>query len=113
MRIGICSQNFRTITGHAGKTRRFIVFEVQPNGKVKEAERLDMPKAMSLHEFRGTDHPLFDLDVIVTASCGEGFLRRLAAHGVSVVATSESDPVTAATALASNQALPAASPHEH
>jgi len=27
MRIGVTSQNFRTITGHAGKTRRFLVFE--------------------------------------------------------------------------------------
>jgi predicted Fe-Mo cluster-binding NifX family protein len=113
MRIGICSQNFRTITGHAGKTRRFIVFELQSDGKVEETDRLDMPKAMSLHEFHGTDHPLFTLDVIVTASCGEGFIRRLAAHGVSVVTTSEGDPMTAATALASNRALPAALPHEH
>lgn len=113
MRIGICSQNFRTITGHAGKTRRFIVFEVLANGEVEETERLDMPKAMALHEFRGNEHPLFDLDVIVTASCGEGFIRRLAAHGVAVVATSESDPMTAATALAHNQTLPAPSPHEH
>jgi hypothetical protein len=27
MRIGVTSQNFRTITGHAGKTRRFLVYQ--------------------------------------------------------------------------------------
>ena len=28
MRIGVTSQNFRTITGHAGKTRRFLIYDV-------------------------------------------------------------------------------------
>lgn len=113
MRIGISSQNFRTVTGHAGKTRRFLIYEKQADGSTREVDRLDMPKAMSLHEFRGEDHPLFNLDVIVTAGCGEGFVRRLAAHGVRVIATSEDDPATAATAVVLGQALPPALPHEH
>ncbi|MCB1787764.1 MAG: nitrogen fixation protein [Gammaproteobacteria bacterium] len=113
MRIGVTSQNFRTITGHAGKTRRFLIFEPQADGTVRETGRLDLPKAMSLHEFRGDDHPLFGLDVVVTAGCGEGFLRRLGAHGVRVVATSEPDPATAAVALASGRELPPPAAHEH
>jgi len=113
MRIGVTSQNFRTITGHAGKTRRFLIYEVQSDGRVVEVDRLDLPKTMSLHEFRGNEHPLFALDVVVTASCGEGFVRRLGRHGVNVVATAESDPAKAATAVARDEALAPALPHAH
>lgn len=113
MRIGVTSQNFRTITGHAGKTRRFLIYEVQADGRVVEADRLDLSKAMSLHEFRGTEHPLFALDAVVTAGCGEGFVRRLGAHGVNVVTTAESDPAKAATAIARGEALAPPLPHAH
>jgi hypothetical protein len=164
MRIGVTSQNFRTITGHAGKTRRFLIFEQDATGAMREAQRLDLPLEMSLHEFRGDDrqgwgspprgrmpegddrqgwgspprgrmpegddrqgwgspprrtvpagdqHPLFALDALITESCGEGFIQRLARHGVRVIATSASDPLAAVTALASGQALPAPRSHDH
>ena len=46
MKIGVGSQNFRTITGHAGKTRRFLIYEAGQAG-IREIERLDLPKEMS------------------------------------------------------------------
>ena len=100
MKIGITSQNFRTITGHAGKGRRFIIF-TEENGQLSEAtERLDLPKEMSLHGWDGVGaHPLFELDYLITAGCGEGFKRRMAREGVQVKVTSETDPVAAAKAL--------------
>jgi predicted Fe-Mo cluster-binding NifX family protein len=113
MRIGVTSQNFRTITGHAGKTRRFLIFEQDATGTLGEAERLDLPLEMSLHEFRGDNHPLFALDAIITESCGGGFVQRLARHGVRVIATSATDPLSAATALASGLGLPEPLPHDH
>jgi predicted Fe-Mo cluster-binding NifX family protein len=115
MRIAVTSQNFRTITGHAGKTRRFLVFEPGPDGRAPvEVERLDLPKSMSLHEYHGEDHPVYDMEVVVTAGCGEGFVRRLSTHGVRVIATSETDPVRAATAVLAGETLAPAAPHgEH
>ncbi len=119
MRIGVTSQNFRTIPGHAGKTRRVLIYEAQAQaqaqaeGPAVEVSRLDLPKAMSLHEFRGDEHPLFSLDLIITASCGEGFVRRVKAHGVDVIATAESDPVKAATAVMQGEVLAPPLPHEH
>lgn len=113
MRIGVTSQNFRTITGHAGKTRRFLIYEAQADGQVVEVERLDLPKAMSLHEYHGDDHPVYALDVVITAGCGEGFVRRLQGHGVNVVATAESDPMKAAVIVVQGGSLPPALPHEH
>lgn len=106
MKIAITSQNFRTITGHAGKTRRFLVYAVDGPGAVREVERFDLPKAMSLHEYHGDDHPVFACDVVVTASCGERFRSRLEGRGVRVVATSASDPLAAAQDISRGADLP-------
>ena len=113
MRIGVTSQNFRTITGHAGKTRRFLVYEPGETGEPVELERLDLPKEMAMHQFRGNDHPLFSLDLLVTAGCGEGFVRRLGAHGVQVVVTGEQDPVTAVSRLLRGEPLAPPSRPDH
>ena len=97
MKIGITSQNFRTITGHAGKTRRFLIYTVDPETKkIAEPERLDLPKEMSLHAYNSPEpHPVEQLDVLITAGCGEGFRQRMARHNVHVVVTTETDPETA------------------
>jgi predicted Fe-Mo cluster-binding NifX family protein len=113
MKIGITSQNFRTITGHAGKTRRFLVYEVDPDGQVAEADRWDLPKTMSLHEYHGQDHPLFDLDVLITAGCGDNFRQRMQQHGVVVVTTASSDPADTLRRYLDNEDLPPAAPHDH
>jgi len=113
MRIGVTSQNFRTITGHAGKTRRFLVFEAAPGTEPLEVERLDLPPEMSLHEYHGEDHPLFCLDALITQGHGQGFGQRLARYGVRVVATAATDPLAAVTALVAGQPLAAPLPHDH
>ncbi len=113
MRIGVTSQNFRTITGHAGKTRRFLVFEANPGSEPREVERIDLPIEMSLHEYHGDDHPLFALDALITQGHGQGFAKRLARHGVQVIATAASDPQTAAAAVAAGDPLPGPLPHNH
>ena len=113
MRIGVTSQNFRTITGHAGKTRRFLVFESSAGAVPHEVERLDLPMEMSLHEYHGDDHPLFGLDALITQGHGQGFAQRLTRHGVRVIATSASDPLAAAAAVAAGESLPEPLPHDH
>jgi len=106
MKIGITSQNFRTITGHAGKARRFLIYESSDTGEIRETARWDLPKEMALHAFRGDAHPLYTLDVLITAGCGEHFLGRLAQYGVRVIRTGEPDPDQAARMLAAGQPLP-------
>jgi len=113
MRIGVTSQNFRTITGHAGKTRRFLIYATQEDGSVREVKRLDLPKHMSMHEYHGDDHPVFELNVVITAGHGEGFARRLAARGIEVVATSDTDPLAAARAIAFGGNLAPPLAHSH
>jgi predicted Fe-Mo cluster-binding NifX family protein len=115
MRIAVSTQNFRTITGHAGKSRRFIVYNAEPGQAPEELERLDLPKEMSLHEYHGDDHPLFALalDAVITGSAGAGFVQRLGRRGIRVIATAETDIQRAVTAAARGELLPEAPPHEH
>jgi predicted Fe-Mo cluster-binding NifX family protein len=96
MKIAVTSQNFRTVTPHAGRARRFLVYEARPGEEPVEIERLDLPKEMSLHEFHGEGaHPLDGVDVVVSRLFGEGFARRMADRGIVAVATNASDPVVA------------------
>lgn len=113
MKIGVSSQNFRSITGHAGKSRRFIIFEPDGASGVREIDRLDLPKEMSMHEYRGPRHPLFELDALITGGCGRGFINRMAAAEVYVVATSETDPRKAVLDYLQGKPLPPPAPHEH
>lgn len=115
MRIAVTSQNFRTITGHAGKTRRFLVLEAQKGAPPVEIDRLDLPVEMSLHAYHGEDHPLFGLglDAILTGGAGQGFIERMARHGIRVYATSEQDPISALDNILAGRPLPAPEPHGH
>jgi predicted Fe-Mo cluster-binding NifX family protein len=114
MKIAITSQNFSTITQHAGKTRRFLIYEQDPaSGEVKQRARLDLPKEMSMHEFSGEEHPIFEMDYLITGSGGQGFVQRMANAGVTVLITSEQDPLTAVTAVIEGKPLPPPAPHDH
>lgn len=116
MRIAVTSQNFKTITGHAGKARRFLVYEADASGTPpQEVERLDLPRELSVHAYHGEDHPLFGLGLqaLVTQGAGQGFIERLARHGILVHATSEADPLVAVVQVAAGRPLAAALPHDH
>ena len=113
MKVAVTSQNFRTITGHAGKTRRFLVYEAE-GGEVREVRRLDLPREQSFHEIAGdAAHPIDGVDVLITASCGDHFVTRLARRGIRVLATKETDPENAVRLVSTGRPLPPAEPHEH
>lgn len=113
MRIAVTSQNFRTVTGHAGKARRFIIYAVDGTEMPAEAIRLDLPIDMAMHGFDDThSHPLDSVDVLITAGAGDGFVSRMARRGVRVVRTAETDPCVAAHAFLMGHLKPA-SDHDH
>lgn len=113
MKIAVTSQNFRTITGHAGKARRFIIYEVQSDAIPQETARLDLSKEMSMHAWQGGEHPIDVIDILITAGSGDGFIQKMARRNIRVIRTSEADPMTAVTAVVRGQELPAAKAHEH
>lgn len=99
MRIAVTSQNFRTVTGHAGRARRFLIYNVQPGAAPVEVGRLDLPKELAMHDWHGSGaHPLDGVDVLLTEGFGEGFAQRLARRGITVALASNSDPLQAVTA---------------
>ncbi len=113
MRIAVTSQNFRTVTGHAGKARRFLVYEASNAEDIAELERLDLPLEMAIHGFDDRlAHPLDGVQMLITASAGDGFVMRLARRGIRVLRTGETDPVSAVRgSLLGN--LPPPLPHDH
>lgn len=98
MIIAVTSQNFRTVTAHAGKARRFLVYDVQPGAQPVEIDRIDLPKEMSFHAFHeDAPHPVQTAGVerLVTGGCGEGFRGRMARLGIGLVVSEETDPLEA------------------
>ncbi|PLX38277.1 MAG: nitrogen fixation protein [Hyphomicrobiales bacterium] len=118
MKIGVSSQNFRTITGHAGKARRFFVYAVEGDNNFAEIDRIDLPKTESMHEANPyAPHPLDALDVLITGGCGDGFVGKMARRGVQVVRTGMTDPLEAVAYFVRGEALPPpgaeADDHDH
>ncbi len=100
MRIAVTSQNYQTVTGHAGKTRKFLVYEAGEDGSFREVDRLALPKEMSIHAHPVDEkHPLDGMDVVITAGCGQGFINKMAARGVRVFLTEEENPEAAVSEL--------------
>jgi predicted Fe-Mo cluster-binding NifX family protein len=112
MKIAITSQNFRTVTGHAGKTRRFLIYAADQDTLPLEIGRFDLPQELSMHEFQGGPHPLDAVDMLITASAGDGFVRKLAERGIRVIITGEEDPLVAIADFF-NGSIKAPAPHEH
>nr|WP_319483252.1 NifB/NifX family molybdenum-iron cluster-binding protein [uncultured Cohaesibacter sp.] len=109
MKIAVSSQNFRTVTNHAGKARRFLVYTVGEDLQPVETDRIDMPKEMSMHEFGNSSgvHPLDAVDVVLSASFGAGFARRMQARGVIASITDKTEPLDAVREFMMNgQTLP-------
>lgn len=98
MKIAVASQNRKTVTGHAGKCRKFWIYDVE-GGAVAHKTLLELPREQSFHEHRGPDpHPLHGVQVLITGGMGEGLMRRLAGMGVKGIVTPETDPDQAVAA---------------
>ncbi len=112
MKIAVVSDDFRTLTGKAGKARRFLFFQAekgkQPELETQVALPAQCPTYHDLHEDDETPHPL-DGMVLITNEAGEGFRERLAKRGTQVHITSERDPYTAVVLLLEGK-LPAKAP---
>ena len=113
MKIAVTSQNFRTVTGHAGRARRFLIYDTEAGTEPVEVARLELPKELAMHEFHGAGgarpHPIDGVDVILSQGFGDGFARRMVQRGIAVFATDQTDPVEAVRAYrATAQAKPEA-----
>jgi len=98
MKIAVTSQNRRTITGHAGKCRKFWIYEIRDQ-KVTGKTLLELPIEQSFHEAAPQAlHPLDEVQVLIAGGMGPGLHRRLAVKGIKALVTTETDPDQAVTA---------------
>lgn len=90
-KIAVCSQNRKTVTEHAGKCRKFWVYDVE-YGRVVGRSLLELTIEQSFHEAKdGQAHPLDEVDVLITGSIGGGLQQRLRQRGILGVVTGETD----------------------
>ncbi len=111
MRIAVASQNRKAVTGHAGKCRRFWVYEIEELA-VKGRNLLELPKEQSFHESHGGPHPLDGVSVLITGGMGSGLQSRLRRRGIEALVTTETDPDRAVAAHLAGT-LPLGSPEAH
>lgn len=92
MKIAVASQDRRHITGHTGRCRKFLIYQVT-DGKILSKELLELPIELSFHRTSPQDpHPLDAVSVIITGGMGQGLARRLANKGIMSVITTRTDP---------------------
>ena len=98
MKIAVASQNREQITEHAGRCRKFWIYETEEN-TVAHKKLLELPKEQSFHDSSPhAPHPLDDAQVLIAGNMGTGLVRRLEARGIKAVITPETDPDKAVAA---------------
>jgi predicted Fe-Mo cluster-binding NifX family protein len=119
MKIAVSSQNTKTISTHAGKTSRFFIYTInQEDNMVTGTELITLDKDDILHNrFHNSispwaPHPIYDVDLVITAGAGPGFVNRLATQATMVVITTETNP-DRAIKLYLEGTLPAQAPEHH
>ncbi len=111
MRIAVTSQDTVTVTGHAGRCRRFLVFEVT-DGRVAEPTTVEIDEAQTFHGSHEVPAALQGIGALITGGMGEGLFNRLTTIGVTPVVTTEPSPRAAVTAFVAGT-LVAGAPHAH
>jgi hypothetical protein len=99
--------DFETVAGHAGQSRRWLVFDWEPESAIPEPWRVELEKRQVFHHFEADEpHPLDGVGLIVAQSAGDGFLRRMRRRNVEVLLTGERDPRRALERILAGEALP-------
>ena len=107
MKIAIATKNdWKVVSGHAGQTRDWLVFDCQPVTPQPTPQRIQLDKEQLPHHFRDDGpHPLHGVEIIVAASAGDGYLRHMQKWGATVLLTGETDPYIALEKILTGEAL--------
>jgi len=110
MKIAIATKDFTAVSGHAGQTRQWLVYDLsghRANQLLPAPSRVDLAREQVLHTFEDNEaHPLDGIDIVVCASAGDGFIRHMKERGAEVLLTGETDPAIAITRIVAGEALP-------
>ena len=98
MKIAIATDdNWTRVSGHAGQTGNWLVFDCLPDQPIPEPERIHLDQRQlphnRSHDYRGdSPHPLRGVEFVVAANAGDGFFLHMAKWGAQVLLTGETDP---------------------
>ncbi len=74
---------------------------------------LELPKEQAFHETSPhADHPLDDIDILISGGMGQGLMKRLERKGIESLVTTEDDPEIAVSLYLSGS-LPSEKPRRH
>jgi predicted Fe-Mo cluster-binding NifX family protein len=96
MKIAVATRDGSHVSGHAGQTRHWLVFDLAGHrlaDPLPPPMRIELAKDEVFHHF--TDdrpHPLDGVEIVVAGSAGDGFLRHMKTRGAEVLLTGETDP---------------------
>ncbi|MRR52267.1 MAG: hypothetical protein EG825_15390 [Rhodocyclaceae bacterium] len=107
MKIAIATKNnWSQVSGHAGQTRDWLLFDCQPGQPLPEPRRVSLSKEQLPHHFQDDGpHPLHGVEIMVAASAGDGYIRHMEKWGATVLLTGETDPRTALAKILAGEAL--------
>lgn len=91
MRIAITSQNRKTITEHAGKCRKFWIYDIEQE-QPAERQLVELPIEQSFHASHGLPEALTGIDVLISRGMGGNLYQRLIGFGIQPLLTDEEDP---------------------
>ena len=110
MKIAIATKDCRTVSGHAGQARCWLIYDLAQGlerGALPAPARIELAKEQVLHHFRDEGpHPLDGVEVVVAGSAGDGFVRHMRKRGAQVLLTGETEPSAALTRVLAGEALP-------
>jgi len=96
MKIAVASRDSRHVSGHAGKARRWLIFEAEPGRAPVACPPVELGRDEVFHyASEDAPHPLDGVAAVIAGSCGEGFLRKMQRRGITAAMTREPDPAKA------------------
>ena len=109
MKIAIATKNFSTVSGHAGQTRHWLLYDLSQHKAsqlLPAPTRIELDKTQLIHVFEDdAPHPLDGVDLVVCGSAGDSFIRHMKTRGADVLVTGETDPAVVITQILAGEAL--------
>ncbi|MFV5212872.1 NifB/NifX family molybdenum-iron cluster-binding protein [Azonexus caeni] len=91
MQIAITSQNRKTITEHAGKCRKFWIYDINQE-QIAERRLVELPIEQSFHASHGLPEALTGVEVLISRGMGGNLYQRLISLGIQPLLTDSEDP---------------------
>ena len=107
MKIAVATKdNWAQVSGHAGQTRHWLVFDCQPGTPLPEPVRVELAREQLPHHFKDEGpHPLHGVEILVAGSAGDGYVRHMDKWGAQVLLTGETEPLVALNKILAGEAL--------